>query len=120
MFVPIDLLKPILAELIQNGRRKEAPRPWLGIATEEVQGRLFVTRVSPDGPADQSGVRRGDIVVSVAGDSVGTHEQFYRKMWSLGPAGTEIPLKVLQGADVRDLKIRSIDRFQYFKEKPTY
>ncbi|MGC2518834.1 MAG: S1C family serine protease [Burkholderiales bacterium] len=120
MFVPIDLLQPILSDLIEKGRRSGPPRPWLGLATEEVQNRLFVTRVSPDGPADMAGIRPGDIVVGVGGDAVASQEDFYRRMWSLGAAGTEVPLKILQGADVREIKVRSIDRFQYFKEKPTY
>jgi serine protease Do len=120
MFVPIDLLKPILAELIASGRRAGAPRPWLGIATEEVQGRLLVTRVSRDGPAERAGIRRGDIVVGVGGTAVASHEEFYGKMWSAGPAGAEIALKVLQGTELRELKVRSIDRLQYFKQRPTY
>ncbi len=120
MFVPIDLLKPILADLIEKGRTKEAPRPWLGLATEEVQGRLFVTRVSPEGPADRAGVRSGDIVVGVGGESVKSHEELYRKLWGLGAAGIDVPLKVLQGVDLRELKLHSIDRFQYFRAKPVY
>jgi serine protease Do len=120
MFVPIDLLKPILADLIEKGRTKEAPRPWLGLATEEAQGRLFVTRVSPEGPADKAGVRSGDIVVGVGGESVKSHEELYRKVWGLGAAGIDVPLKVLQGVDLRELKLHSIDRFQYFREKPAY
>jgi serine protease Do len=120
MFVPIDLLKPILADLIEKGRRSGPARPWLGLATEELHGHLLVTRVSPDGPADKAGIRNGDIVVSVGKDPVQSHEDLYQKVWGLGAAGVDVPLKVLQGVDVRDLKVRSIDRFQYFKEKPTY
>ena len=120
MFVPIDLLKPILGDLIAKGRRSDPARPWLGLATEELQGHLFVTRVSPDGPADQAGIKTGDIVLGVGAESVKNHEEFYRKIWRQGAAGTDIPLKVLQGADVRELSIRSIDRFQYFREKPAY
>ncbi len=120
MFVPIDLLKPILADLIEKGRRSGPVRPWLGVATEEVHGHLMVTRVSPDGPADKAGMRNGDIVIGVGGDPVKTHEELYRKVWGLGAAGVEVPLKVLQGVDMRELKLRSIDRFQYFKEKPIY
>lgn len=118
MFVPIDLLKPILADLIEKGRVSGPPRPWLGMATEELQGRLFVTRVSPEGPADQAGMQRGDIVVGVGADAVNTQAGLYRKLWSLGPAGTEVPLKVLQGASVREIKLRSIDRTEYFRVKP--
>lgn len=119
MFVPIDLLKPILADLIDKGHVSGPPRPWLGMATEELQGRLFVTRVSPEAPADRAGVHRGDIVVGVGADAVTTHAELYRKIWSLGPAGTEVPLKVLQGAGVKEIKVRSIDRTEYFRAKPT-
>jgi S1-C subfamily serine protease len=120
MFVPIDLLKPILADLIEKGRRSGPARPWLGLATEELHGHLLVTRVSPEGPADKAGVRNGDIVVGVAADPVKTHEELYRRVWGLGAAGIEVPLKILQGVDMREFRLRSIDRFQYFKEKPVY
>jgi serine protease Do len=120
MFVPIDLLKPILEELKTKGRVAAPPRPWLGLATEEVQGRLFVSRVSPEGPAANAGVRQGDIVVALGSEPVKTHAELYRKMWALGPAGVEVPLKVLQGSDVRDIRLKSIDRFDYFKAKPVH
>jgi S1-C subfamily serine protease len=120
MFVPIDLLKPILPDLIEKGRRSGPARPWMGLATEELHGHLMVTRVSPDGPADRAGIRDGDIVVGVGREPVTSQEEFYRKVWGLGAAGVEVPLKVLQGVDMRDLRLRSIDRFQYFKEKPVY
>jgi len=120
MFVPVDILKPILSDLIAKGRRPGPARPWIGLATESAQGRLFVTRVSREGPADRAGIREGDIVLGVGSDAVKTHEDLYKKMWSLGAAGVEVPLRLLQGADVRDVKVRSIDRFEYFKEKPTY
>jgi serine protease Do len=120
MFVPIDLLKPILEELKTKGRVGTPPRPWLGLATEEVQGRLFVTRVSPDGPAAKAGMRQGDIVVALGSDPVKTHAELYRKMWALGAAGVEVPLKVLQGSEVRDVRVKSIDRFDYFKTKAVH
>lgn len=120
MFVPVDILKPILPDLIARGRRAGTPRPWLGLATEAAQQRLFVTRVSPGGPAERAGIRQGDILLGLGDAPVRTHEDLYRKLWSLGPAGVEVPLRVLQGADVRELKVRSIDRFEYFKERPVY
>jgi serine protease Do len=120
MFVPIDLLKPILSELIANGRRSTPPRPWLGVNADELRGRLFVSRLSPDGPAERAGLRADDIVLAVAGEEVRTLAEFYTKVWSRGAAGVEVPLKVLRGAQVRDLRVRSIDRMQYFKGSTAY
>jgi serine protease Do len=115
MFVPVDLLKPILPELIANGRRKSPPRPWLGINADEVRGHLFVSRLSPDGPGERAGLRVDDIVLAVAGQEVATLADFYTKVWSRGAAGVDVPLRVLRGAQVRNVTVRSIDRMQYFK-----
>jgi S1-C subfamily serine protease len=106
--------------MVKTGRRKEAPRPWLGLAADEVQGRLIVTRVSPDGPADAAGVKAGDIIVGVGREPVRTQAEFYRKVWGRGSAGAEIPLRVLQDLEVRDVRIRSIDRVEYFRPVTTY
>ena len=76
-----------------------------------------MTRVSPESPAEKSGLKRGDIVVGVGQEAVKTHVDLYRKMWALGAAGVEVPLKVLQGAEIRDVRVKSIDRFEYFKTK---
>jgi len=120
MFVPIDLLKPILDDLIARGRARGPVRPWLGINTEEARGRLFVARVSADGPAQRAGLRRGDVVLAVGGEAVASQADFYRKVWARGAAGTEIPLKVLQGSDVQEVKLRSIDRLEWFRKKRVY
>jgi len=120
MFVPIDLLKPILDDLIAKGRPSGAARPWLGLNAEEVRGRLFVGRVSPDGPAARAGLNSGDIVLAVGNEEVSTLADFYRKLWGRGPAGTEVPLKVLQGARVADVRVRSIDRMEYFRPSRAY
>lgn len=120
MFVPIDLLKPILAELIATGKRKAPPRPWLGINADEMRGHLFISRLSPEGPGERAGLRVNDIVVSVAGDEVGTLAEFYGKVWARGAAGVDVPLKVLRGAQLRNVTVRSIDRNQYFKGSTTH
>jgi S1-C subfamily serine protease len=120
MFVPVDLLKPILEDLIAQGRRKGPARPWLGINADELRGRLFVGRVSPDSPAARAGLKSGDIVLAVGAEEVTTLADFYRKIWGRGPAGSEVTLKVLQGVRVTDVKVRSIDRTDYFRPSRTY
>jgi S1-C subfamily serine protease len=120
MFVPIDLLKPILEDLVARGRAASPARPWLGVNADEVRGRLMVARVSPEGPAARAGVKQDDIVLAVGGEEVTTLADFYRKVWARGAAGVEVPLKVLQGAQVKDLTVRSIDRVEYFRERPKY
>ena len=120
LFVPVDLLKPILEDLIAKGRRNAPARPWLGVNADELRGRLFIGRVSPDGPAERAGLKSGDIVLAVGGREVTTLADFYQRVWERGPAGAEVPLKVLQGAQVRDVTVRSIDRVEYFRPAATY
>ncbi len=119
MFVPVDLVKPILDELASKGRAG-MPRPWLGMSTEELRGRLFVGRLSPEGPAAKAGLQRGDIVIGVGGEEVSSLAEFYRRIWARGQAGVEVPLRVLQGSEMRDITVRSIDRLEYFRARPTY
>ncbi|HVJ12306.1 MAG TPA: PDZ domain-containing protein, partial [Burkholderiales bacterium] len=101
------------------GRRNAPARPWLGINTDEFRGRLFIARVSPDGPAERAGLKSGDIVLAVGGEDVTTLADFYRRIWGRGAAGAEVPLKVLQGSRVRDVTVRSIDRVEYCRASKT-
>ena len=120
LFVPVDLLKPALDDLIAHGRAAGPIRPWLGLNAEELRGRLYVSRVSPEGPADRAGLRSGDLLLAVGGEDVGSLADFYRKLWARGAAGAEIPLRVLQGSQVKELRVRSIDRLEYLRRKPSY
>ena len=118
MFVPIDLLNPILTDLIATGRSRKEPRPWLGINTEEAHGRVFVTQITPRGPAEGAGLQRGDLILSVRGIAVNGLADFYRKVWALGNAGVDVPLSVLQGTRIREITVRSADRYQFLIPKP--
>ena len=118
MFVPIDLLNPILNDLITTGRSRKPPRPWLGINIEEAHGRVFVTQITPGGPAEGAGLQRGDLILSVRGIAVNGLADFYRKVWALGNAGVDVPLSVLQGTQIRDITLRSADRYEFLILKP--
>ena len=114
MYVPTNLLKPVLSELRSVGRVPRA-QPWLGLTTEVVRGNLMVTRVAPGGPAETAGVSAGDIVLGVGAEKVGDQADFYKRVWAVGPAGTEIPVRVLKGGDVQNMRIRSIDRSEFLR-----
>jgi len=120
MFVPIDLLKPILEDLIAKGRAAGPLRPWLGLNVEELRGRLFVARVSSEGPAERAGLRSGDLLIGVGGEEVASLAEFYRKVWARGGAGVDVPLRVLQGMQMKDVSVRSIDRLEYFRRTPAF
>jgi S1-C subfamily serine protease len=120
MFVPIDKLAPILADLISEGRAQGPPRPWLGLTTEEVGGRLLVSRVAAGGPAEKAGIKRGDVVVGVSGQTAKTLAEFYRMVWAKGGAGATVPLDVLQNNAKRRIDVPSADRMDHLKLKSTF
>jgi S1-C subfamily serine protease len=115
MFVPIDLLKPLLNDLLATGRRREPARPWLGVYSEEVQGHVVVTRVLPQSPAEQAGLARGDIILGVGGQAVGRQSEFYQRLWGSGDAGAPVLLHVLHKKTVRQLTVRSMDRMAFLR-----
>src|SRR5262249_24398116 len=114
MFVPIDRLAPILADLISDGRPAVA-HPWLGLSTSEVGGRLIVSRVTPGAPAEKAGVRQGDGIIGVAGGTAQKLPDFYRKVWAQGRAGVDIPLDVLLNHQRRSLQVHSMNRLDHLK-----
>lgn len=116
LWVPVNLVKPILGDLLTRGRRTEGVQPWLGMTTENVRGNLMVTRVARNGPAENAGITAGDIVVGVAGEKVAEQADFYRKLWKSGPAGSSISLRVLKGGDVREVSVKSMDRSDFLRK----
>jgi len=112
MFVPVDLLKPILAEMQQTGSTANSRRPWIGISSTEQDGRVKIIRVSKDSPAQQAGLAPGDLVIAVDGVKVATLEGLYKKLWDRKDPNSEIALTVLQGADVKIIRLRAIDRMR--------
>jgi S1-C subfamily serine protease len=120
MFVPADLLNALIEDFIARGKASGPARPWLGLNTEELRGRLFVTRVSPDGPADRAGIVAGDILIGIGAERLSSLADFYRKLWSRGAAGIEVNLRVLRGSEVKEVALRSIDLPEYFRARPNY
>ena len=119
MFVPIDLLKPVLKDLLTHGKSSASPRPWIGVQTQEVQGNVVVTRVYPDSPAEAA-LHPGDIIIALGNDRITGQAEFYTRLWSLGAAGVDVPLKVLRDGKIQGLTVKSTDRDSYYRVRPTY
>ncbi|HKN08485.1 MAG TPA: S1C family serine protease [Pseudomonadota bacterium] len=116
MFVPVDLLAPILDDMLRFAGPARPPRPWLGMYTAEMEQRLVVSALAPGGPAEGAGVRVGDVVVEVAGERVTSLADLFRKVWQLGSAGVEVPLMVLRDRELSRLRIHSADRRDFLKK----
>lgn len=116
MNVPIDLLKPIYNDLLTLGRPNKPPRPWLGFYATEIEDHVVIAGLANDGPARRAGIRVGDILLSVAGQEVGTLAALYRRIWSLGRAGVEVPITLQREGHTLTVMPRSIDRGALLKK----
>jgi S1-C subfamily serine protease len=116
MFVPIDLLEPILADLLSSGAAARPPRAWLGLYIAEMEGRLVVGGLAPNGPAEKAGLQLGDLVLDVAGEPVNGLAALFRRIWSCGPAGCEVPLSISRRGATSTFRIRSANRNDFLKK----
>ena len=115
MVVPIDLLHPILDDLLTKGRAERQPRPWLGVFSAESDGDVVVMSVSEDGPAARAGIQRGDIISDVRDGGVEGLADFYRKLWDTGPAGSEVPMRIVRDGRESWLRVKTADRNTFLK-----
>lgn len=116
MFVPVELLAPILDDMLRSGRAPGPSRPWLGMYTSHNDGYLVVTGVAPGGPAERAGVGRGDVIVELAGERVTSLAELFRKIWRLGSAGVEVPLALARSGSLIRMRVRSGDRNDFLKK----
>lgn len=115
MVVPIDLLPPILDDLVKFGRRRGPARPWLGVYATEVEEKIVIIGLAAHGPAQRAGLATGDMVLAVAGTQVDDLARFFRRVWSLGEAGVEVPLLVYRDGRTFEVRVKSGDRASFLK-----
>lgn len=110
MFVPVDLLSPILDELIKSGTTGASRRAWIGINCVEDDGEVRIVRVNDDSPADVAGLQEGDRILRIDGKSVGALDQLWLSLWRGGAAEREITLEIQRKDKTETLKVYSVDR----------
>jgi len=115
MIVPIDLLKPIFDDLLTIGRPNAPPRPWLGMYATAIEDGIVVVGLAKDGPAQKADLKTGDVVLSVAGAKVDELASLYRKVWSLGAAGVEVPMSIYREGATMEVRIKTGDRQRFLK-----
>jgi len=111
MFVPVDLLRPILGELLERGAARLSTRAWLGLSSVEHDGTVRVLRVSPDSPAERAGLRQGDLIERLDGREVTDLETLYKALWQ-GGAEREVTLEIRRGTRPLTVTARSVDRMK--------
>jgi S1-C subfamily serine protease len=116
MFVPVDLLAPVLEEMIEIGRPRRQPRPWLGIYTAEQADHVIVAGLTRDGPAHRAGLHLGDAIVAVSGERVFSLPQFLRGVWSAGTAGAQVSLTLARGRESLHVNVQSASREDFLKK----
>jgi S1-C subfamily serine protease len=115
MVVPIDLLKPILDDMLKTGRANRPQRPWLGLYATEIEDKIVVVGLARGGPAQKAGLKTGDVVLSVGGAEVSDLAGLYRRIWSRGAAGVEVPLMIYRDGRTFEQSVVSSDRNRFFK-----
>jgi S1-C subfamily serine protease len=115
MYVPTNLLKPILDDMLTMGQPNRPPRPWLGLYATEVDNRVVIAGVAGKGPAARAKLKQGDVVLSVSGTKVSGLAGLFRKVWSLGKAGVDVPMTVYRDGRPMDLTVTSGDRNRFLK-----
>lgn len=115
MFIPINRIKPILADMLASGKVITPAKPWLGLYTQEAPSGLLVTYVAPDGPAAKAGVKPGDRITGVGGVEVDDLVSFYRGIWKAGDAGVTVDLELRRGEEEKKIAVPSVDRTKFLK-----
>jgi S1-C subfamily serine protease len=115
MVVPIDLLPPILDDMLTYGRPNRPARPWLGLYAQEVEDVIVVAGLAERGPANKAGLKPGDRIIAVREDPVASLAGLWRKVWAGGPAGSEVVLQVARDGETLTVRVLSVDRTKFHK-----
>ncbi len=101
--VPVELVKKIAAEIREKGRTE---RGWLGVSLEEdSNGRVRVTNVIRKSPAEQAGLREGDVILKIDGREVRDGDYLAREIRNHRP-GEEVRLEIERNGKTQEIKAK--------------
>ncbi|MDA0237128.1 MAG: S1C family serine protease, partial [Proteobacteria bacterium] len=118
--IPTHLLEPILSDLLEFGRPLTPARPWIGMYTVEIGGKLIVSSLARYGPAELAGILQGDQIISIGEDKTSTLANFFRSVWNLGSAGVSVPLNINREGNYLQFIINSVDRNDFLLKPKTH
>src|SRR3982750_685996 len=116
MIVPIDILGPILDDMVKLGRPNAAPRPWLGMYATEAGARLVVAGLAPGGPAEKAGLQVGDAILNVGGVKPASLADLFPRLWAPGSSRRRVTLRVLRETTTKEFVVKSVDRNDFLKK----
>ena len=111
--VPTSMGKPIYESLIKTGK---VVRGFLGIGIQDLNHDLaksfgikdakgaLVSDVREDGPADQGGLKQGDVIISYQGSPVEDAVALQR-MVTRTPVGSKVSIKIMRDSREKELPI---------------
>jgi len=116
--IPANLARNILEELVTQGR---VIRGWLGVEAQELNPELaasfglqaprgvIIAGVVPGGPADQAGLRPGDVLLSIEGRPILDARETMSDIAAVEP-GDSLPLTVVRGGEELELTVEVGER----------
>lgn len=116
MIVPVDILEPVLSDLVRFGRTKGPPRPWLGLYAADTSQGVTVTGLAPGGPAAKAGLAEGDALLELDGAPIEDLGDLWRKLWAAGAAGVAVSVTVSRDGRRRELSCRTASRESFLKQ----
>jgi serine protease Do len=100
-----------------EGESTQTPRTeraWIGFYPHGYDGGIVVSGVVESGPADKAGIERGDLILSVEGESVSTLRELYQALWRKRPAES-LGFQILRDSTIRTIDVVAGDRYEFFK-----
>ena len=113
--IPIDYYLRYEQELKKHGEVRSRPRrPWLGFYPQLFGGHLVIGGVVSGGPADKSGLKEGDIILSVEQRQIRSRPELYQEIWKKRP-GERISFRILRDEQSLELEVIGGDRSDRYR-----